>query len=282
MAVGRRLELAERPHERISCSSEHLVLPDHPPVTPGECIRDTVTMVRLVATVVLALTTVLSGQEIEVNFHHLHLAGGLDFYARLFESTERTSVAGFEALRSGRMLLLFGRPMAKEEQPSAIWHFGWGDVKVGDTYLRHAAREVEWEPPLPADKLHLHLQSPSPAAAAAWYRDVLGASVEVLPGTTRGRPVEARPELRMAEAAVWFGDFAMVIHRTDADLVSTRGQRADHIALHCDQLDLIMSKLRDSSVQVVQAVSPFGDGRHAMIEGPDRILIELVEDHGYR
>jgi uncharacterized glyoxalase superfamily protein PhnB len=237
----------------------------------------------IAAAVLLSLAaSIAAGQERTLRFHHLHLAGGLEFYARLFEpsATHRTTVAGFDALRSGTMLLLFGRPSSTSPAPeraSAIWHFGWGDVDVGETYLRHAAREVEWEPPLPAGKLHLHLQSPAPAKAAAWYRDVLGASIEVMPGTLKGRPVAPRPELRLAEAAVRFGGFTLVIHRTNQPLTSTRGQRADHIAFACDDVDRLLKELRDTGVPVLEDVAPFGEGRHVTIEGPDRIAIEFVE-----
>ncbi len=223
----------------------------------------------------------------EFRFHHLHLAEGLEFYSRLFDPavTQRARVAGFDALRSGTMLLLFGRPSTSQsmpERPSAIWHFGWGDVTLGETYLRHASREVEWEPPLPAGKLHLHLQSPSPVTTAGWYRDMLGAAIDVLPGTAASHPVAPRPELRVAEAAVRFGDFAMGIHRTDEALVSTRGQRADHIAFECEELDRLISGLRDRGVPILESISPFGDGRHATIEGPDHIAIELVESDSHR
>jgi uncharacterized glyoxalase superfamily protein PhnB len=230
----------------------------------------------------VSVSTFLDEQRLEVRFHHLHLTGGLAFYARLFEpaTTRRTIVAGFDALESGSTFIVFGRPLTSEaapERPSAIWHFGWGDVSVGDTYLRHAAREVKWEPPLPAEKLHLHLQSPSPATAAGWYRDVLGASIDVLPGSTADRPAAVRPELRLAEAAVRFDRFAMVIHRTNERLSSTRGQRADHVAFQCEDLNTLIRRLNDKGVHLVEAVTAFGDGRHAMIEGPDKIAIELIE-----
>jgi uncharacterized glyoxalase superfamily protein PhnB len=239
---------------------------------------------RYLASVVLIslAAAMAAGQERVLRFHHLHLAGGLEFYARLFEpsATHRTTVAGFDALQSGNMLLLFGRPSTTSSAPegaSAIWHFGWGDVDVGETYLRHAAREVEWDPPLPAGKLHLHLQSPAPAKAAAWYRDVLGASIDVMPGTLKGRPVAPRPELRLAEAAVRFGNFTLVIHRTGQPLVSTRGQRTDHIAFASDDVDRVLKRLRNTGVPVLEEMAPFGESRHATVEGPDRIAIELVE-----
>ncbi len=237
--------------------------------------------VALAAAAMVAAAATQDAGSAAVRFHHLHLTGGVEFYARLFDraATRRDTLAGFDALRSGPMLMLFGvppdRPSVPERQ-SAIWHFGWGDVSSGETYLRHAAREVEWEPPLPAAKLHLHLLSTSPAATAAWYRDRLHADVEVVAGTVK-RQVEARPELRPAEALVRLGEFAMLIYRTDETLVSTRGQRADHVALRCADLDGTLARLRASGVVVLSSPRPFASGRAAMIEGPDLIAIELVE-----
>ena len=231
----------------------------------------------------IALLSAEGEGSVDFRFHHLHLTGSVEFYARLFDrsATQRDTLAGFDALRSGPMLMLFGVPPDRSSVPerqSAIWHFGWGDVSSGETYLRHAAREVEWEPPLPAGKLHLHLLSTSPAATAAWYRDRLHAEIEVMPGTVESRPVEPRPELRVAEALVRVGEFAMLIYRTDEKLVSTLGQRADHVAVGCDDLDAALARLHSAGVTVLSAPRPFAGGRAAMIEGPDLIAIELVEN----
>jgi catechol 2,3-dioxygenase-like lactoylglutathione lyase family enzyme len=237
--------------------------------------------VKNAAVLALVGTLVAASQEPRFRFHHLHLASGLDFYARLFapEITRRTTVANFDALQAGATLLLFGRPQATrgaDERPSAIWHVGWGEASLGETYLRHAAREVEWDPPLEADKLHVHLQSPSPSRTAAWYRDVFAADVDVLAGNFEDRPVPDRPELRIAEAVVRFGVFAMLIHRTNEALVSTTGQRIDHLALECDELETTLRDLRNKGVTILEPATGFGTVLHALIEGPDRIAIELV------
>jgi hypothetical protein len=227
-------------------------------------------MNRAVPVLLLAgVITTVPAQTPQLAFHHLHLngAGLQEFYGRLFDpaTTTTTPVAGYRALRSGPMLMLFGEPHAAADQTpavaagdTAVWHFGWGSVSLGESYLQHAAREVQWEPPLPAGQLHLHLVSASPATAAAWYRDALGARVEVLalagdPGRTSG----ARPEQRVAEALVYFGEFALLIYRTDQKLVSTRGQRVDHFALAAPG-------------------ARFGETKAQLVEGPDHILIELI------
>lgn len=243
-------------------------------------------MVRLLLLAVVAV--LLEGPAIarqaELRFHHLHLNGtGLqDFYARLFDraTTSQADVAGHTALSSGPMLLIFGQPGLGEwapPQPSAIWHFGWGSATLGETYLAHAAREVEWEPPLPAGRLHVHLVSKAPATAAEWYRDMLGARVEIVSGADHPSRVAAtRPEQRVAEAIVYVGEFALLIYRTDQRLVSTRGQRVDHIAFSCANLAGILERLRGLKVPIVQT-STFATAPSAFIEGPDRIVIEIVE-----
>lgn len=202
-------------------------------------------------------------------FHHLHLNGtGMqEFYARLFDpaATSQANVAGYAALRSGPMLMLFGEPhLSTESTPvaapgeTAVWHFGWGTVSLGESYLQHAAREVQWEPPLPAGQLHLHLLSKSPADAATWYEHRLGARIEVLASASDpARTAAERPEQRVAEAVVYFGDFALLIYRTDALLVSTRGKRVDHFALARED-------------------ARFGEARAIMVEGPDKVAIELI------
>jgi hypothetical protein len=223
----------------------------------------------LTAWVAGCVLTAPAAQDRALTFHHLHLNGTAlqEFYTRLFDpaATSAAPVAGYAALRSGSMLMLFGEPRAVTAGTpvvapgeTAVWHFGWGSVSLGETYLQHAAREVQWEPPLPAGQLHLHLLSRSPAEAAAWYRDRLGARIEVLHGAADPARLPAeRPEQRVAEATVYFGDFALLLYRTRETLVSTRGKRVDHFALSA-------------------AGARFGDTPAAIIEGPDKIAIEII------
>lgn len=217
-------------------------------------------------------------------FHHLHLNDDrppflLEFYERLFDpaTTSRVTEDGMSGLRSGPMLLLIGKGGGRAE-PSALWHFGWGGVSLGETYLAHARREVAWEPPLPAGQLHLHLRSVTPNAAADWYRTVLGARVETPPPPPQDRraPLPA-PEHRMPEALVWLGGTGLLIYRTEPPLFSTRGQRADHLALACEDLDAALAHLRGRGVEIAGAPVARGRWRTAMLEGPDRLAIELVE-----
>ena len=56
----------------------------------------------------------------------------IDFYTKQFPSTTKTTVAGFPALKTGKVYVLFTKvstPPPNEPQ-TAIWHFGWHVVDV--------------------------------------------------------------------------------------------------------------------------------------------------------
>jgi hypothetical protein len=63
----------------------------------------------------------------------------------------------------------------------------------------------------------------------------------------------------------------------DQALVGTRGHLYDHIALSVADLDAWTAKLRGEDVRFMQDPCRLGDTRAAMIEGPSREAIELVE-----
>ena len=241
-------------------------------------------LIGVLATTLMHPNAPAAGQVVpQFSFHHLHLNDPrspflLEFYERLFDpaTTRRLTADGAEGLQSGPMRLLISRAPFVRQQATAIWHFGWGSVSLGDTYLAHARREVAWEPPLPAERLHLHLRSVTPSTAAAWYRDALGLRVEVDPPDRAIDPLPP-PEHRMPEALVWIGDMGLLIYRTEPPLFSTRGQLADHLAIACTDLDAAIATLRGRGVLVLAAPGPTADPPTAMIEGPDHIAIELVE-----
>jgi catechol 2,3-dioxygenase-like lactoylglutathione lyase family enzyme len=182
-------------------------------------------------------------------------------------------------LRAGPMLLLISKGNSGSPEQTALWHFGWGDVSLGETYLAHARNEVAWEPPLPAGRLHLHVRSINPVVAAEWYRDVLGARAAFAPPprpADRDAPLPP-PEHRLPEALVWLGDTALLLYRTEPPIFSTRGKRADHIALSCGDLDETLARLTARGIEVLEAPQARGRWRTAMVRGPDQMAIELVE-----
>src|ERR1700692_3541369 len=70
-------------------------------------------------------------------FHHLHLNSvdpdaAIDFYTKQFPSTTKTTLAGFPALKTGNVYVLFTKVSTPPPTtpPTAIWHFGWHVVDV--------------------------------------------------------------------------------------------------------------------------------------------------------
>ena len=60
-------------------------------------------------------------------------------------------------------------------------------------------------------------------------------------------------------------------------LVSTRGKIVDHWAVSTANLDQTVARLKSEGVKFLEEIHPWGNSRAAMIEGPDRIAIEIVE-----
>ncbi len=60
-------------------------------------------------------------------------------------------------------------------------------------------------------------------------------------------------------------------------LASTRGKIYDHWAVSTADLDKTVTRLKGESVKFLEEIHPCGNSRAAMIEGPDRIAIEIVE-----
>jgi catechol 2,3-dioxygenase-like lactoylglutathione lyase family enzyme len=253
-----------------------------------------------------------------VSFHHVHLnssdpVAAINFYTRTFDVTRKTSVAGFAALQSETIYLLFNKVKkpAATAPDSAIWHFGWGSTAMETDYQKHLANGITFATPLtrlnsgllfaymkaPDGALveintsntrafiHVHLYSDAPLCAADWYVKHLGA-------THRGQrtgpcevafaaPSEPLGVIRSPATTVRFGDISLIIYprQRPSALVSSLGHVVDHIAFKVADLTAMLEQLRKSGVKVLAEPKPFGKSkqRSAIIEGPDAIAIELLE-----
>ena len=155
---------------------------------------------------------------------------------------------------------------------------------------------VEYQGNLPAERFnHVHLYQEDPFCAQLWYQKHLGGTpvASRAPGPVRTEAnckVERSPDrtwpalqqegmFRVPTAAVTFGDVALTWYANPGDtpLASSRGQLYDHVALSVSDLDAWVAKLRGEGVTVLEAPYKLGDTRAAMIEGPSREAIELVE-----
>ncbi len=255
-----------------------------------------------------------------MTFHHVHLnstdpAAAISFYTKTFDVTKKTSVAGWDALQSENMYLLFNK-VAKapaSELESAIWHFGWGSTAMETDYQKHLASGVTFATPMtklgsgllfaymkaPDGVLveintsstrafiHVHLFSDAPLCTADWYIKHLGATSRASAqregpcNVPFAAPSEPLGVIRQPSATVRFGDISLIIYprQRPGKFISPRGRVVDHIALEVADLATTLERLRQEGVKVLEEPRPFGKSksRAAMIEGPDAMAIELVE-----
>ena len=167
----------------------------------------------------------------------------------------------------------------------------------GFGYMRGPDRAlVEYAGNHPAERFnHVHLYQDDPFCAQLWYQTHLNAPIyagrtsrtpitettcTVPRGPDRSWPALDREGMfRTPSAAVVFGDVALPWYARQGDrpLASSRGQLHDHIALSVADLDAWVAKLRAEGVRFLEEPYRLGDTRAAMIEGPSREALELVE-----
>lgn len=142
---------------------------------------------------------------------------------------------------------------------------------------------------------HIHMYHEHPLCAIAWYVTHLGAT---MPQGTGGAPIKPdatdckRPYapptwpsffkfpgfVRDPSGSVMFDDISILIRPwPGGGLVSTRGHIVDHWALSVADLAPTVARLKNEGIKVLEEIHPWGNMRAAVIEGPDRVAIELVE-----
>jgi hypothetical protein len=150
---------------------------------------------------------------------------------------------------------------------------------------------------------HVHMYHEHPRCAMEWYVTHLGAKMPAgRPATGSGQAAGAAPAeaagdchtrtyapptwpsfaktgfVRDPAGGVTFDDISISIRPwPGGGLVSTRGKIYDHWALSTANLDATVARLKTEGVKFLEEIHPWGSSRAAMIEGPDRIAIELVE-----
>jgi len=136
----------------------------------------------------------------------------------------------------------------------------------------------------------VHMYHEHPLCAMQWYVRHLGARLppSAQPATGDCKQPYAPPTwpsfakfpgfVREPSGAVFFDDISISIRPwPGGGLVSPRGRIVDHWALSVSDLTATVARLKGEGVKVVEDIHPWGNMRAAMIEGPDRAAIEIVE-----
>jgi catechol 2,3-dioxygenase-like lactoylglutathione lyase family enzyme len=169
---------------------------------------------------------------------------------------------------------------------------------AGFAYLRGPDDAmVEYQGNLPVERFnHVHMFQDQPYCAQVWYESRLNAPPPpARPGqvarTEANCRVERGPDRTFpalesggmyrtpSVTSVRFGDvsFFWYMNQTDRPAAPTRGQLMDHVALSVADLDAWIAKLEAAHVRFLEQPYALGGHRAAMIEGPSREAIELIE-----
>jgi hypothetical protein len=141
---------------------------------------------------------------------------------------------------------------------------------------------------------HVHMYHEHPLCAMQWYATHLGATMPPPPAGAPAAPPPAQCQqpyspptwpsfaktgfVRDPSGAVFFDDISISIRPwPGGGLVSTRGHIVDHWALSVADLAPTVARLKSEGVKFLEEIHPWATTRAAMIEGPDRVAIELVE-----
>jgi len=121
---------------------------------------------------------------------------------------------------------------------------------------------------------HVHMYHEHPNCAMNWYVTHLGAKMPA----RQGAPAPTPGFVRDPAGGVLIDDISISIRPwPGGGLVSTRGKIVDHWAISTASLDQTVARLKSENVKFLEEIHPWGNSRAAMIEGPDRIAIEIVE-----
>lgn len=169
---------------------------------------------------------------------------------------------------------------------------GFGYLRGPDDAMIENAQGPEGQP----ERFnHVHMYHEHPLCAMQWYARHLGAKLpqgrggasSPQPGGDCRALTYAPPTwpsfskngfVREPSGGVTFDDISISIRPwPGGGLVSTRGYVVDHWGLSSPDLNATVARLKAEGVKVIEDIHSWGTGRAAMIEGPDRVAIELVE-----
>lgn len=125
---------------------------------------------------------------------------------------------------------------------------------------------------------HVHIRAKDPHESAKWYEKFFGAqmmfSKEIMPGTiTISLAMDGPVRLNISTAPAGASD-----ERGNAEL---NRLGLEHFGFSVEDVDREIQNLEESAVRIVMPVTELiGGAKIAYIEGPDDVLIELVQAPG--
>ena len=246
-------------------------------------------------------------------------AAAINFYTSRFDCEPAKFEGKQNAVWTQKSWILFNKVKTAPPSAiqSSIWHFGWGAENMPKTYQDQLAKGTKFETPItdisdlarvpnffytyvsgPDGALielntaghhrfgHLHLFSADPVSAGEWWGKHLGVKYPPA-GRTPSRDIRMYRDVQVGPSASFMLDnvnviiFPLAYLKGSTELVSTRNRVVDHVGLSVDDLNAALAKLLSEGVKVLSPIKKLKgtNVRAAMIEGPDKLAIQLVEGH---
>ena len=205
---------------------------------------------------------------------------------------------------------------------SSIWHFGWGAEDMQAEYKRQLGLGTKFDTPITdlgpkffyayvegPDKAlieintaahhdfgHLHLFAADPVTSAEWYMKHFGLKtrnnmpLSREPRTLKNTRIGAITSLMADNVNVILFPLEYAQRQYKAQwegrtaFASTKGRVVDHVAFSVEELASTLDRMRADGVKIIAAPKSIRgtNVKSAFIEGPDQIVIELVEGHAVK
>jgi catechol 2,3-dioxygenase-like lactoylglutathione lyase family enzyme len=238
------------------------------------------------------------------------------FYQQIFGAVPVKFGNRSDAVFTERSFLLFSQVAASpaSDLDTGIWHLGWGGVDGPREYNTLTGKGVRFQTPItplnnnyymyafgPDKELleiwtgyqnhrygHVHLISADPVGTVRWYTTTLGiplrsqtinepgpasAGSNGLQNVDNVNIIVFRQPASEPVPPLWAGN------KTISSFESTQGHAVDHLAFSYRKIDPVFSRMKKAGVRIVEPITTKTDYgfRSFFIEGPDKVLIEIVE-----
>lgn len=245
----------------------------------------------------------------ETRFHHLQLnslapEAAHQFFTERFGARPGQALGAKLGVDTGRGWIVAQPAAEVKEGKTALWHIGFGFLDMRADYIRHLDMGTPFSQPLellvPGAYFayvngpgglqievntskqegfgHLHLWSAHPLVAGDWYQRLLGLKL-IRP--LEDKPVQVGRYTFGASAYLKAGDVSVLISPKPDDvpeLAPSEGTLVECLGFQVDNLDAMLLALRRSGTRILTPAGDVAPGvRSAMVLGPDRIKIRLVE-----
>lgn len=231
-------------------------------------------------------------------YHHVHLtttdpAEAAKWYADTFDGN-LAKLGPFQITQFGNIAFVYfkKKPGFEGSEGSSVDHIGFSfpDVEermagwkedgvkivqelrpIPGTPIKYGFLEDPWgtkievlsDPDLEGFH-HVHLHSPDPEATIEWYTTQFGGEAKNF------ADLPFLPAIR-------YEDMWVIVQKVGEAKAATKGRAIDHISWSFPDLAKSVAELKDRGVKVIMGPIKMGAITIAFIEGPDGVLIELVE-----